>query len=546
MSFLNHSIFITIFAGICFFMFGMSLASDNLQKLAANRIRDLIARISKRPLMGVVTGIIVTFLVQSSGAMTSMLVGLGTAGVITLPQVMGIILGTGVGTTLTVQLLSLNVAQFGLPIFALAFTGYFLNSRNVIKRFMGALMGFGLMFWGLEMMGVGANSLKELDYVVEGLTYFKQNPFIMLALTATITALVHSSAVVIGLAMSLAGSGLINLEDAFYWVYGANVGTTATAILASLGGNHVGRQVAWAHCFHKVAMVMIFYFFTPIVANFVDTGSAFRDVANAHLLFNVSGSILFFPFIRKGAELVERLIQPSSNDREFSVKYLDRGNYDSPAVCLAHAEREVLRMADIVISMLKDSKRFLVDHDIDLIEDIKIRDNKVDLLNREISLFLSRLMERNPGLGQEQTVRLINFASDLESAADVIENSLLDLGSKKHNLKVNFSKEGRTEIETLHKKVVELALMSVSCFQMSSKDLAAKVLYQKREVRKLEREYRESHIERLSKGLKESINTSSIHMDTIGDFRRISGLMSNHVYSLLRDSDQYNILPRRE
>ena len=140
----------------------------------------------------------------------------------------------------------------------------------------------------------------------------------------------------------------------------------------------------------------------------------------------------------------------------------------------------------------------------------------------------------------------INFASDLESAADVIENSLLDLANKKHNLKINFSAEGRKEIESLHKKIVEVSLLSVSCFQLNSKELAAKVLYQKREVRKMEREFRESHIERLTKGMKASINTSSIHMDTLGDFRRISGLMSNHVYSLLRETDQYNILPRRE
>ena len=243
---------------------------------------------------------------------------------------------------------------------------------------------------------------------------------------------------------------------------------------------------------------------------------------------------------------MESIFPPNPRDREFSVKYLDRGNYDSPAICLAHAEREVLRMADIVISMVKDSRKLLENHDEELIESIEARDNKVDLLNREISLFLTRLMERNPGMGQEQMIRLINYASDLESAADVIENSLLELSNKMHNLKLNFSEEGRSEIETMHKKVVEVSQLSVSCFQMNSKDLAGKVLYQKREIRKLERQFRESHIERLSKGMKESINTSSIHMDTIGDYRRLTGLMSNHVYSVLRETDQYNILPRRE
>jgi phosphate:Na+ symporter len=542
----SHSVFVTALAGTCFFMLGMSLASDNLQKLAANRIRDALAKISNRPFLGVLTGVLVTVLIQSSGAVTSMLVGLGSAGVISLRQVMGIILGTGVGTTLTVQLLSLDIARFGLPIFALSFSVYFLTHKTVVKRVMAAIMGFGMMFWGLEMISVGSATLKDVDVFVTYLRYIRDNPLMMLLITALFTAVVHSSAVTIGIAMSLTASGLISVEDSFFWVYGANVGTTATALMAAAGGNYVGRQVAWAHCFHKLVMVAVFYFLTPYVADWITTGVPFRDVANAHLVFNIVGAVLFFPFINQGAQFVEKMIQPGPADKEFSVKYLDRVDLDAPpSVCIAHAEREILRMGDIVISMVKDSIRLLRDEDTDLITDMRTRDNKVDLLNREISLFLTQVLDRNPGTNNAHVVHLISFASDLESAADVIENSLLELAMKKHSLKVEFSDEGWRDLQEMHDQVVKVSELSMSCFQTGNKDLAARVVHLKRQIRKLEKELREKHIGRLVSGRQDSINTSSIHMDGLSDLRRVVGLMSNHVYSVLRGQEDGDPFPRR-
>lgn len=531
---LEHSLFTIAFAGTCFFMFGMSLASDNLQKLAANRIRDLIAKISNSPLLAVFTGVAVTVLIQSSGAVTSMLVGLGTAGVVSLPQVMGIILGTGIGTTLTVQLLSLNIAQFGLPIFAVAFTVYFLTSKPVLTRVMAVVMGFGLIFWGLEMISFTTVALKDLQIFAQSLDFLTANPFVMLLAAAGFTALVHSSAVTVGIAMSLTAAGLMTVEDAFYWVYGANIGTTATALLAAAGGNYVGRQVAWAHCMHRAAMVSLYYFFTPQIAAWLSSGEGFRDVANAHLLFNVSGAVLFFPFIRQGAQLVEKIIRPGPGDREFSVKYLDRGGFESPAVCVAHSERELHRMGDIVQSMVRDSLKMFRQDDPEQIEDMQNRDNKVDLLNREITLYLTRLMDRHPNCDQNQVMRLISWSADLESAADVIENSMLDLAKKKHSLKLEFSEEGWSDLEELHKRVVDACALALTAFQTGSPELANDLIAKKREIRKLEKTLRERHIERLVARGRATLSTSSIHMDVLSDYRRVVGLVSNHAYGILR------------
>ncbi|MBT4760981.1 MAG: Na/Pi cotransporter family protein [Bdellovibrionaceae bacterium] len=521
-------------------MFGMSLASEHLQKLLANRMRDLLAKLSENHMYGIAVGVGLTLMIQSSGAVTSMLVGLGSAGVVSLSQVMSVILGTTIGTTFTVQLLSFNIAQYGMPIFSFAFIIYFIAHKKALKHTMSVVMGFGLIFWGLELIGIGTHSLREAEFFIDFLGFLKENPLMAIIATSAFTAVVHSSAVTIGFAMSLAGSGMIGLEDAIYWVYGANIGTTATALLAAAGGNYVGKQVAWAHCLYKVLGVGLFFVFTHFIASILDFDSIERNVANAHTVFNVLTAIIFFPFITKGSVIIEKIFPPSRSEKQFGVKFLDRSDFQSATVAIAHAERELLRLGDIVATMIRDSMDLFVDDNEELIESIRERDNKVDLLNKEIHLFLASYMDEVDGGGvNKQMMRMLSFASDLESAADVIDNNLMPLSQKKHALKLEFSHEGWEELYQLHGIVSQLAAMSLSCFQLQDKDLAAKILKTKRKVRKLEKHMKESHIERIVKGQKNSINTSSIHLDVLGEYRRIVGLMSNHIYHILKSEGYF-------
>lgn len=532
---IGHSPLILALAGTAIFMFGINIASENLQKLAANRVRDLIAQLSDKPYWGVALGVLLTVLIQSSGAVTSMLVGLGSAGVITLKQVMSVILGTTIGTTITVQLLSLNVGQYGLPLFTFAFLVQFLTTKRVLKLTMSVVMGFGLIFWGLELIGYGTQVLKEARLFIDMLQILKGNPWVAILITAAITAVVHSSAVTIGFAMTLASAGLISLTDAIYWVYGANIGTTATALIASAGGNYVGRQVAWAHMIYKVAGVLLFVFLTEPFAELLYTGMIQRDVANSHTVYNLLAALIFYPFIQSGAKAIEKLFPPSVSERAFSVKYLDRATYQSASVALAHAEREVLRMADIVQSMVVDSVNLFRNENHEQEESIKTRDNKVDLLNREIHLFLAEIMDQSQGQRLEKPMmRLMSFATDLENIGDVVDNGLLDLARKKHTLKLQFTEPAWKEIQSFHAEVVEVMSLSVSCFQTQDPDLASKVIAAKREIRKIEKGIRESHILRLVENRDDSIKTSSVFIDCLGEYRRIVGLVSNHAYGVAR------------
>ncbi len=270
-------------------MYGMTLASDHLQRLAANKIRTLLSKLSEQKILAILVGVGLTALLQSSGAVTSMLVGLGTARVISLTQVMGVIIGTAIGSTLTVQLISFNLAQYGLAIFFISFMIYFLQQKRIVKHLAAVTMGFGLIFFGLELMSFGTAVFKTNPLLIEQIKHLSATPLAAIAITALFTAFIHSSAAVIGLAMSLAQADVITVTDAMYWVYGANIGTTSTALMAALGSNYIGKQVAWAHFFYKVGSVVIFYYVTDLFVSLVcgDSPDHSRGIANLHTFFNI-------------------------------------------------------------------------------------------------------------------------------------------------------------------------------------------------------------------------------------------------------------------
>ncbi len=533
----QHSALALIFGGLSFFMYGMHLASDQLQRLSRNKIEKLFRLISGKNYIAIVVGIVVTVLMQSSGAVTSMLVGLGSAEVITLRSVMGLIVGTAIGTTFIVQIMSFDIAQYGLPLFIISYVFYFASKKRIYKNIAGVFVGFGLLFFGLHMMGQGADVVKQYNFLKETFEHLKENPFILMIVTAFLAGLLQGSVAIIGFIMSLAASQIIPFHTSLYMLYGANIGTTATALIASLQSNYVGKQVAWAHFFYKIIPFMLYYFLTDLVIYplWPQTSSVSHDIANAHTVLNIISAIMFYPFIGWGAQFIEKMFPRSSQDKIFAPEYLALNTYQHVELAFAQARREALRMGDIVMSMIKDSINLFERDDQDLIDSIRERDNQVDLLQREIKLFLAKIDD--PGDIGRQTITLINYVSDLEGAGDVIDNGIMELARKKHALKIEFSEEGWNEIRTMHNAVMEIASLSLTSFQLRDKELANRVITKKRESRVLERQLKESHIERLKKGLKESINTSSIHMDLLSDLRRITGLLANHAYSI---ADQSN------
>lgn len=526
----QNSYLVILLAGVSFFLYGSAMASNSLEKLMATRITSLMNKVSSSQFLSISVGIGLTTILQSSGAVTSMLVGLGTARVIKLPQVMGIIIGTAIGSTLTVQLISFDLSSYALPVFTLGFTIYFLTKKQAIKNLATVVMGFALLFVGLKMISISSHYFAQIEILQDFFQSLRNNSIYSFSAAMIFCAFVHSSAVTIGLAMSLASAGVISNHDAILWVYGANIGTTSTALFAAVGSNYIGKQVAWAHFFYKGISVLIFYPLTAYFIEFVEifTTTTARTIANAHLIFNIASALIFFPFITKGAELIEKLFPKSAAD-EFGAEFLTMNTYQNSSLAVSYAQREIMRMADIVISMIKDSVHLFEVEDTTLVQSIKDRDNQVDFLYREIKMFLLDHANKSNTVVHQNIMNMIMFISDLERAADSIDINIRTLAIKKHALKLEFSPQGLAEIQAMHSQVIKVASMGINAYNNSK--MCEVAIQLKRELAKTETQYRENHIYRLNQGLRESINTSSIHLDLLSEYRRIASLLCNHAYA---------------
>ncbi|MBC7419373.1 MAG: Na/Pi cotransporter family protein [Bdellovibrio sp.] len=526
----NNSYFVILVAGVSFFLYGSSLASSSLQKLMATRITTLLNKISQSQFLSISVGVALTTILQSSGAVTSMLVGLGNARVIRLKQVMGIIIGTAIGSTLTVQLISFDLSSYALPIFSISFIVYFAAKKPLIKNIATVLMGFGLLFIGLKMISISSHYFAKVEFLTELFQTLRDNVFYSFLASMIFCALVQSSAVTIGLAMSLATAGVISVHDAVIWVYGANIGTTATALVAATGSNYIGKQVAWAHFFYKSVSVLIFYPLTSFFLDFLETfnSPASRMVANSHFFFNIASALLFLPFINKGTLLIEKMFPKTAGD-EFGAEFLTLDTYQNSSLASSYAQREIMRMADIVSSMIKDSIHLFETEDPGLVQSIKDRDNQVDFLYREIKMFLLDHANKSTTVVHQNIMNTIMFISDLERAADSIDINIRTLATKKHALRLEFSAEGLQEIRLMHSQVVKVASMGINAYD--NPEMCELAIQLKRDLAKLEISFRENHISRLNRGLRETINTSSIHLDLLSEYRRIASLLCNHAYA---------------
>lgn len=535
----QNSYLVILVAGVCFFLYGASMVSASLEKLMAARITSLMNKISSSQFLSITVGIGLTTIMQSSGAVTSMLVGLGRARVINLQQVMGVIIGTAIGSTLTVQLISFDLGQYALPLFILGFLMHFTARKAAVKNVATVLMGFSLLFMGLKMISIASHYFSELEILSELFQALRDNQFYSFLIATIFCVLVQSSTVTIGLAMSLATANVISVHDAMVWVYGANIGTTSTALIASAGSNYIGKQVAWAHFFYKSVSVLIFYPMTSYFLQFIDSfqGTAARMIANSHFFFNVGSALIFFPFIKKGADLIEKMFPKTSAD-EFGTEFLTMDNYQSSALAISYAQREIMRMADIVLNMIKDSVHLFDTEDPMLIQSIKDRDNQVDFLYREIKMFLLHHANKSSTAVQQNIMNMIMFISDLERSADSIDINLRALAIKKHALKLEFSTEGLHEIQAMHAQVVKVASMGINAYDNSQ--MCEYAIKLKRELAKLEITFRENHILRLNRGLQETINTSSIHLDLLSEYRRIASLLCNHAYATSKQKTTNN------
>ncbi|MBE8162485.1 MAG: Na/Pi cotransporter family protein [Bdellovibrionaceae bacterium] len=542
---LAHTAFIYTLAGLAFFLYGLKTISQNLQKISGDLIQRLLSKMSNKPIYGVFFGILLAFSIQSSAAVVSMLVSLGSSSVLTLFQVMGIILGSAIGSTFIVQILSFKISNFGLALFSVFYLfSYFFIKTKKMKRFFRICFGFGLMFFGLELISLGSTHLKDAELFIKFLHFFIDSPILTLLIAAAFTAVVQSSVVTIGIAISLMSAGYFSLEHCIYWVYGANIGTTATAILSAVSGNYIGKRVAWAHFLFKTISVGLFFFLTPFILPLIaDSFSNIRGVAHFHTLFNTISVIIFYPFINYAVAIIEYLIPKPKSIGKFGVKYFSFKDIKnlSTAVAFTQAKREILRMGDIMGSMLSRSLFLFDTGEKKAFFKIKEGDNNVDLLCAEINRFLLALIERSSKDSEEageadiekiNILQAISFSSDVESAADSVDKNLVKLAVKKQKLHIQFSELDQKNLVKLQNAVADIVVLSMTYFDSKELSILKELKKRKEAIRQAEYTFRVEHINncRKEEGEKLNINLTNIYLDILSEYRHIAELMINPLY----------------
>ena len=510
--------------------------------MAGARLRTILASFTQNRFVGLLTGAMITAAIQSSSAATVMLIGFTTAGLLNLSQNIAVILGAGIGTTLTVQLIAFDILDWALAIVTVGFFIWFTTRNRHIKALGLSVLGFGLIFLALKLITEGMAPLESNDIIRQLLLGVENAPLWGMFIAAVLTALLHSSAATIGIALAFASQGLMPLASAIPIVLGANIGTCATAMVASIGTTPEAKRVALAHTLFKSAGVLLVLPFLPGLTPAMAATAATvpRQIANAHTLLNLGIAAVFLPFTVPLARLLTFLIPERPEVEEPGrPKYLDPHVLNTPSLALAQATRESLRMSDFVQSMYKDTIRVFLDDAVEVADDIQKRDNWVDQLNRKIKLYITRLSTTTLTRDEsEREVALLALTGDLETIGDIIDRNLMELAKKKIYKGLRFSERGAKEIQDFHARVGNNFELVISAFASQDAGLANRVVAEKPNINQLERDLRAAHIERLREGLPESIETSAIHLDVLTNLVRINHHITSIAYPILESKNR--------
>lgn len=439
----TFKIIYSLLGGLGIFFFGMKFMSDGLQAVAGDVIRKIINSLTSNRIMAVGVGLLVTCIIQSSSVTTVMVVGFVNAGLMSLTQAIGVIFGANIGTTITGWVISVKVDKYGLLLVGLGFIPGLFAKSDRWQHLGRSVLGIGLVFLGLQIMSEAFVPLRQNQAFLDSIAYFSGNHYgayiASILMGCLLTMIVQSSSAMLGITMALATSGVIPYQTAISLVLGENIGTTITAILASIGGNVNAKRAARAHACFNVFGVLVMLFFIRQYFDLIDSlipldpryvapdgtvPHVAQHIALAHTLFNLSATILFLPFINQLAAFVTK-ITPERHEKE--VPHLlvlgDPGNM-LPAASIAQAESELRKMKEIVERMYKLNRDFWLSNEYDAKKLAKIIDYEriTDNIHKEITVFLCYVMEKPMSHHQsEQIQAMIKITDELESVADYIE-----------------------------------------------------------------------------------------------------------------------------
>ncbi|NLI58912.1 MAG: Na/Pi cotransporter family protein [Clostridium sp.] len=547
----------SLFGGLAVFIYSMSLMGDGLQKAAGEKMRRILEVLTSNPVMGILVGTLVTMIIQSSSATTVMVVGFVSANLMTLPQAIGVIMGANIGTTVTAQIVAFNLGEYAYLITAVGFILFFFFNKKIIKYVGQIIFAFGLLFIGLNVMSDAMKPLAQSAMFEDIIHRVSDTPILGLFVGTLVTLIVQSSSATIAVLLNLAqepdanGQALISLQGALPILFGSNLGTTITGILASIGARVNGKRAAMAHTVFNVVGSVLFMLILPYFAKFVvfispkgtETEVIARQIANAHTSFNIVNTILWAPFVLILAKIVTFLVRGEEETIENKVMYLDYKILNNAAVAMDLATKELTRMAELARKMMSNAKKAFIHSNVEAAKKVHEIESIVDMLQTEIIKYLSTMLSQS-SLTDRQSIRLaglMHTANDIERMGDHCKN-VAELAMEKIEKDLPFSKEAISDLTNAFNKLNEMVDHSIQSLSQGNTELAKKVLAEESEIDKLESDLRDRHMKRLDSGLCNPTSTI-MFIELIHNIERIGDHCNNIAEAVLDDLENNSASP---
>lgn len=540
---------LSFIGGLGLFLYGMNIMGEGLQKAAGNKLKKLLEVLTNNRFLGVLVGAGIAGIMQSSSAATVMVVGFVNAGLMSLAQAVGVIMGANVGTTVTAWIVALGEWSQFLKPSTLApiaiFIGVimlFFSSKDHIRQVGSIIFGFGVLFLGIDLMGDAASPLSKLPFFQNIFVEIGGNPLLGILTGAAVTAIIQSSSASVGILQTLAAASLVPWSAAVYIIMGQNIGTCVTAMISAIGATKNGKRAAVIHLLFNIIGSIVFsivaiIYFKGINLTVGATLITMTQISIVHTVFNILNTLLLFPFADKIVLLAERLV-PGKEPESEALTHLDERMIETPAFAIQSVVKEVVRMGELGALNMKVAVEGLLEGNQDKIQEVLKRENIINELQKGINNYMVKITNA-PISEQEHMIvtGLFHSVSDIERVGDHAEN-IAELGEMGMKEGLEFSELARGEIEEMAAITSKSLQLAIQACAKNDTGTAKKALEVEEKVNEMEKILRNRHIKRLTDNQCTSI-AGITFLDLISNLERISDHASNIAITTIEQNEKY-------
>lgn len=532
-------IILGLMGGLGLFLFGMKQMSDGLEKAAGAKMRSILEFFTKTPIRGIIVGTFFTAVIQSSSASTVMVVSFVNSGLMNLYQAAGVIMGANIGTTVTSQLISLNLSALAPAIVMVGVVMMMFCKKKKIQQIGEVMLGFGILFMGLTTMSTSMSVLRESPEVVEIMSSLTSHLLAILVGIAVTTVLQSSSATV-GIVLLLAQQELLDIRICFFIILGCNIGSCVSALLAALNGKREAKRAALIHLFFNIIGTAIMYVILSIalepITQFIQNISHMdpgREVANAHTLIKVVEVVMLAPFIKQIVKLTGFFVKSEEGDQkaELNLQFIGEQSVFSPTTAVFDATKEMERMGYLAIDNLKNAMDALLNLDEKKISQVYEVEKEIDFLNHAITDYLVKINQTTLPTDDAKSIGgLFHVVNDIERIGDHAEN-IADAAVSRMEHQIDFSTQARKELSEMLDMVIQITQYSLDMFSNNNQEHMQEILDLEDRVDDAERELQESHVQRLTRN-ECTASAGMMFSDIVSGLERVADHATNIAFSL--------------